>query len=763
MIANPRVESSMRTLLVEDDSVQREQLERGLRELGLDVTAVPDANAGLVAHLRQPFELLVLDVVLPGMDGIKLCQKVRSIRGGDHPYILMVTGRGGAGDLKKVLDAGADDFLTKPIEANLLMTRVRIAERHLATHARHRQAREALARSEVDFRRVIERAPLGIIAYCDGTIVYVNAAAARALGHERNALLGLPMIDLVPRRHREATRKRMERFERTDVPPPPIESEFLRRDGSRMTAWVIPMTRAMFDGARASFLMFEDITERKAAERELRLTQFAIDNAADPAFWVNRAGRVCYVNHAACAALGYPRARLLTMEVTDIDPALKPHKLSWASIDSSGSRKVESSFKASDGKLFPVEISTNVLRFDGEEYLVAFARDLTERHRMQASLQKADRLASVGSLAAGVAHEINNPLAYVLANLELLGEDLEQLELPASSGVEQTIHRTLQEAAEGANRVRRIVRDLKSFARADDETLQSVDVHEVIDAAVDIADNEIRHRARLEKDYGDVPFVRGAPGRLTQVFLNLLVNAAHAIPEEAYGDQFIRVATRVEGPYVMVDISDTGSGIPEDIVDRIFDPFFTTKAQGMGTGLGLSICHGIITGIGGEIKVQSRVGEGSTFTLVLPTADVPVPRRRDPSRPHESAASGGKILRILVVDDEPSIGDGIKRALSAHTVEVSSSGREALEALESEKSFDLVLCDVMMPDVSGMEVFAQIQKSHPELAPRFVFMTGGAFTPKAREFLESVDNEHVEKPFSIRELRALVAKRAAGT
>ena len=749
----------MRTLLVEDEPVQREALQSALRRLGLDVTSVPDANAGLVAHLRQPFELLIIDMVLPGMDGLKLCHKVRSIRGGDHPYILMVTGRGNMRDLTRALDAGADDFLTKPIEPTVLLTRVRIAERQLKTNVRHRQAREALARSEVDFRRVIERAPLGIIAYCEGKVVYINAAAAAAIGHERNALLGTPLLDLVPRRHREATRKRMERFERTDVPPPPIESEFLRRDGSRLTAWVIPMTRAMFDGARASFLMFEDITDRKAAERELRLTQFAIDHAADPAFWVNRSGRVCYVNHAACAALGYPRARLLTMSVSDIDPTLSSNRLGWATIGSSGSRKVESHFRSNDGKQFPVEISTNVLRFDGEEYLVAFARDLTERKRMQASLQKADRLASVGSLAAGVAHEINNPLAYVLANLELLGEDLGQLKLPDDSGVDQTIQRTLQEAAEGANRVRRIVRDLRSFARPDDEPLQSVNLHEVLDGAIDIADNEIRHRARLEKDYGDIPPVRGAPGKLTQVFLNLLVNAAHAIPEEAYGDQFIRVSTQVDHGEVIVEISDTGAGIPDEIVDRIFDPFFTTKAQGMGTGLGLSICHGIITGIGGEINVQSRVGEGSTFTITLPVADgTVVPRReRDISRPHEVVVSAP--MRILVVDDEPSIGAGIKRALGGHSVSVAGSGREAIDACEGN-DFDLVLCDVMMPEISGMDVFTHLNRTRPDYTKRFVFMTGGAFTPKAREFLESIANEHIEKPFSIRDLRNLVSKRA---
>ena len=317
-----------------------------------------------------------------------------------------------------------------------------------------------------------------------------------------------------------------------------------------------------------------------------------------------------------------------------------------------------------------------------------FEAQLGELQRAKDQLVQSEKLASIGQLAAGVAHEINNPLAYVLANLELLGEDLGQLKLPEGSGFDQTIQRTLQEAAEGANRVRRIVRDLRSFARADDEALQAVDIHEVIDAAIDIADNEIRHRARLEKDYGEVPAVRGAPGRLTQVFLNLLVNAAHAIPEEAYGDQFIKVATRAERGNVYIDISDTGTGISDEIIDRIFDPFFTTKAQGMGTGLGLSICHGIVTGLGGEIKVQSRIGEGSTFSVMLPASDVPVMRRRDPSRPHEVAVA--QPMRILVVDDEPSIGAGIKRALGGHTVEVAGSGREAIDACEANE-FDLVL------------------------------------------------------------------------
>ncbi len=744
----------MRTLVVEDDATQRAMLMRGLQELGHEVDAVADGDAGLLAHLREPYELLVMDWVMPKMDGLTLCQRIRAIPGNDRPYVLMVTGRDRPQDLAKVLDAGADDYVAKPVDLTLLHTRVRIAEMRLAHQRRHRQAREALARSEVEFRRVIERCPLGVLAFRNSDVVYVNAAGARALGSERSAIVGQPILDLVATDFQELAERRLERFERTDVPPPPTEVRFVRTDGSPMTAWVIPVTQALLDGERATFLMFEDITERRAAERELRLTQFAIDHAADPALWLSRAGQIVYANHAACSVLGYTRTELEGKAASDIDPSMIPGATpaGWAA-GVGGSRKTL--FRTAKGRTVPVEVSTNVLNFDGDEFVVAFARDLSERERMAANLQKADRLASVGSLAAGVAHEINNPLAYVIANLEVLHEDLAGMQLDGGDNM----RRSLREAIDGADRVRRIVGDLKSFARADDEEVQAVDVHEVIDAAADIASNEIRHRAELVRRYGDVPRVRGNPGRLTQVFLNLLVNAAHAIAE-GQPHQRITVRTREQADGVLVEVSETGSGISSEMVDRVFDPFFTTKPQGMGTGLGLSICHGIIAALGGEIRVDTRVGEGSTFRVLLRKADA---RNAAPEvRPRLGGEPGPaplRPLRILVVDDEPLIGEGIRRALRGHLVEIARGGREAIERCEGD-DFDLVLCDVMMPDLSGMEVYGKLRTAKPGFEAKFVFMTGGAFTPKARDFLEKVQAEHLEKPFSLRELRMLVNRRA---
>ena len=250
-------------------------------------------------------------------------------------------------------------------------------------------------------------------------------------------------------------------------------------------------------------------------------------------------------------------------------------------------------------------------------------RDVTERKQIETRLMVSDRMASVGSLAAGVAHEINNPLAFVLANLDFAARQLDEL---AASGVPEPklteLRSVVSDAREGADRVRSIVRDLKSFSRSDDPKPGPVDLHRVLDSCCSMAWNEIRHRARLEKAYHrGLPHALGTESRLSQVFLNLLVNAAQAIAEGAASANTIRVATRVlEDGRLGVSISDTGPGMPPEVQGHIFEPFFTTKPVGVGTGLGLSICHGIVQELGGEIRLESAPGKGTTFLVVLPAA-----------------------------------------------------------------------------------------------------------------------------------------------
>jgi CheY-like chemotaxis protein len=252
------------------------------------------------------------------------------------------------------------------------------------------------------------------------------------------------------------------------------------------------------------------------------------------------------------------------------------------------------------------------------------------------------------------------------------------------------------------------------------------------------------------------------------------VNGAQAIREGQADRNEIRIITRTNhAGGATVEIRDTGGGIDPEALERIFDPFFTTKTVGIGTGLGLAICHGIVTALGGEIGVESTLGKGAAFTVTLPPAKVrdsvpavpltlPPAKVRDsvPAVPLALAVSGGSRVRILIVDDEESLRASLSRALRGdHDVVMASNGREALVLLAAQH-FDVILCDLMMPELTGMDVHAELSRTDPATADRMVFMTGGAFTPHARDFLDRVPNAYFEKPFDIRELRPLISRRA---
>ncbi len=388
--------------------------------------------------------------------------------------------------------------------------------------------------------------------------------------------------------------------------------------------------------------------------------------------------------------------------------------------------------------------------------VVALIRDQTERLQLAERLRVADRMASVGTLAAGVAHELNNPLAYVLGNLELLRQELRALsQAPADLGV------MVQEALEGARRMRAITQDLRTFSQPHAEVVEAVDPREIVDSALKMAATEVRHRASLRREYGEVPAVRAEAGKLGQVFLNLIVNAVQCLPvgEASRNEIIIRTSTSASGDAI-VDVSDTGPGIPAHLHSRIFEPFVTTKPRDVGTGLGLSICHNIVTSLGGRISAHRRAPRGTTFRVRLPASREPVVKRHSSTGrlPAISNADGP----VLIIDDDPMVAATIQRLLDGREVIIAGSGREGIEVLDRSIEFDVVLCDLMMPEVSGMDVYDTIAGRDPELAARFIFMTGGAFTDRARRFLDQVSNPRLEKPFDAKTLRTVVSSHGGG-
>jgi signal transduction histidine kinase len=402
------------------------------------------------------------------------------------------------------------------------------------------------------------------------------------------------------------------------------------------------------------------------------------------------------------------------------------------------------------------EERTYEVRFQPEQpgQVLAMLRDITQTRQMSAQLEVSARMASVGTMAAGVAHEINNPLTWVLANLEHVGDELAELE--ERIGIDADLREAIDNAIQGARRMRRIVRELKTFSRSEDETSGMADLHEAIDSAAAIARAEIRNRARFVKRYGDVPMVQGDSAKLGQVFLNLLVNAAQALPLGRVAQNEISVVTRrseEDRDFVIVEVRDSGPGIPEDVRDRIFEPFYTTKARTVGTGLGLSICRSIIVAAGGKISVESST-EGTVFRVELHVAKPRLVTVTPPNAGARDHAEG--VARILVVDDEADVRKSIRRVLRPHEVTLAAGGEEAWKHL-ANKEFDVVLCDILMPDLTGIELFERTVAERPHLAGRFVFMSGGSFTADTRLFLERRAPYRLEKPFDASELRAAVA------
>jgi PAS domain S-box-containing protein len=403
---------------------------------------------------------------------------------------------------------------------------------------------------------------------------------------------------------------------------------------------------------------------------------------------------------------------------------------------------------------------------DGDQLLgaVLVFRDITDHKRMQQKLEIADRLASLGTLTSGVAHQINNPLAVVLANASYLRAELDEVgvALRSTDEPDSVLAARIQELSEvhaeisaAGLRIGKIVSDLKAFSRPTEQTSGAADVGAAISWAMRTTEHEFRHRARLICEVGALPPARADETRLGQVFVNLLMNAAQAIPPGQASRNEVAIRARSEGDHVIVEVHDSGPGIARDDLGRIFEPFYTTKAIGEGTGLGLSVCHGIVKSVGGELQVDSEPGKGSTFRVTLRAA----PRLAASPDAAPVSRGGSRRGRILVVDDDAMVHRTIKRLLRDHDLVCTEDGRDALARIERGERYDVILSDLMMPVMTGIELYQELMTRHPEQARRIVFVTGGALSTASIEaFLRSVSNVTLEKPFGMPEIQSLVTR-----
>jgi PAS domain S-box-containing protein len=539
--------------------------------------------------------------------------------------------------------------------------------------------------------------------------------------------------------------------------------------------------------------------EREARRESEERYRLLAENISDVLWTADLDFRFTYVSPAHAALSGYAASETIGMEVgrlltpASVERVLEffaeeRQALAQGSAVPRSSRTLEVELVRKDGSTAWIETRASFLcGADGRPVgILGVSRDVSERRRLQASLAQQDRLASMGMLAAGVAHEINNPLTYVLFNLTGLEAEVPELAVAmrrlrehldvrlGSDGASALFDElppllnplALEDLAErfvdalaGAKRIQEIVRGLGTFSRVEPEERSPVSLPHAIDCAINMTWNEIKYRARLVKDLTRVPRVLASEGRLSQVFLNLLVNAAHAIDEGDVDRHEIRVKTWSEADEVCAEVRDTGHGIPAAHLGAIFEPFFTTKKRGVGSGLGLYISRSIVEGYGGRILVESEPGEGTRFVVRLPALREEAPALQP--RPALASAAERPRGRILVVDDDEKVRAMLVRVLREHEVHLAGSGAEAQKLLETGLGVDLILCDMMMPELSGMDLHRWLVAARPELAPRLIFVTGGAFTPRTQRYLEECENLAIEKPVNPGELLALVAARLA--
>lgn len=666
------------------------------------------------------------------------------------------------------------DFLTTPYEEPVLAARLALIKRAAQRNRERRLVDEATRLREQRFRALHRDSPIGILVYDErGHAVEMNPASMRIFG--LSSLAQVPNIFESLRIFPDpnAALNAQERFSKGETfrYQFPVNFEYGARDlkfpasdrsGTIYIELCITPIAGETEGKPQAFLaQVQDVSDRTLAEKSLEISYQNMRRLLDSmpeCVAVYRGGELLYVNEQGLAWFGQKDAR--DVRGKKVLSFLRAENTKAAAecleqLERSALRTCELRSTSITGEPALLEVMGGPpIEYEGEPAHVLVARDISERKRLEGRLFLADRMASLGTMAAGVAHEINNPLSYVIANVShVLSEIAPSAEEGDAASLE--MQRALDEAIGGLDRIRRIVADLKTFSRSDDERAVTSDIRHVLDSCVNIAASEIRHRAKLVREYASVPPVRGSDARLGQVFLNLLVNAAQALPlGQAHEHEIALRALLAPDGRVVVEVSDTGLGIPAEVLPRIFDPFFTTKPVGEGTGLGLSICHAIIKAIGGEISVQSAVGRGTTMRVILQPAPPVSDGFADKRKALQSSPSPRK--KILVVDDEPLFALAVRRLLQAeHEVMVIESGRRAIELLQ-DKDFDIVLCDLMMPDIGGIELHAELSKLRPGFERRMVFMTGGAFTQAARQFLETVPNARLEKPFTRDEARAVL-------
>ncbi|MFZ4737216.1 MAG: response regulator [Bradymonadia bacterium] len=690
-----------RVLIIDDDPDYLEAMREALSREGHEVVCCEDPRAADAVVASERPDVVLLDRHMSTLSGLEVCVALRKRVENDHLPILLVTNDTSLEAISVAVEAGVNDFVDKAAPFEILRLRVRAA---LRTRVLSEQAER-----RVDEQRFLAR----------------HAESLGASLDER-ALL------------REAARA-LERFDLSSLCVVLLSD----REAPRIASYgVEPLSQ---DPAKV-----RELLELAQAELKVNFDPDELVFIHESFDWPRPVGRP-FVARLLRGAAPRPRAWLaveLSRPWTDADVAL---------------------FEGVVQQLAPplenARLYSNLMNAHDE-----LAETLRKLRQAQSVIAQNERLANIGMLAAGVAHEINNPLAFVISNLNVMreyGRDLGQIVRFHQQGGHRDdftapptmdpdflladLEALIQESVEGANRMHGIVRNLRSFAHQSANANEEVEVQSAVESTLNLLNGEMVGRAIVVRQLRTVPAVRGDRGKLNQVFLNLVVNALHAIPEGREGRVVVRLFQ--DASDVVFEVEDNGTGIPDHALAHIFEPFYTTKENGRGTGLGLTLVDDIVHQHGGRVAVETEPGHGTKFTVRLPArSTVPMPSIvLHPGPPDEPQGVA------VFIDDERFLLNAFKRAFSrVARIRVAHGGEEGIRLLQDTPEVDVVFCDLLMPRVNGIEVFEWIRTHRPALIDRFVVLTAGANEERFRTFLENSGVTVVNKPFSVHEVSELI-------
>jgi two-component system cell cycle sensor histidine kinase/response regulator CckA len=770
----------MRVLVVDDNAINRKLLRVTLVPAGHEVVEAADGIEALKTLRSGGFDAIISDVLMPGMDGYRLCYEVRrteELKG--IPFIIYTSTYTSPSDERLALSVGADKFLTKPSPAEAILGALESAKNAASLRREPgpplgelevlKEYSEALVRklehknqeleaSERRYREIVSLAPIGIYRTTrEGRFASVNAAFVRALGYEAvEEVLSLDLLRDVYFDSADRERAIAENERRGGESA--FELRFKRRDGTPF--WVRVHARAVRgeSGAIGHYEGFVyDIDESKQAEKEMRRSEERFRRLFDSntigIAIADLAGGILETNAAYLNMLGYTREELLAGEFRWDTLTPPEHRardqIAVQQLQATGvAQPWEKELLRKDGSRVPVLIGVAMLEAS-EASCIAYIVDLSALKRLEDQFRQAQKMEAVGQLAGGIAHDFNNLLTAILGYSDLL-----LTEVGEGSALEESIG----EIRKAGERAASLTRQLLAFSRRQVLEPKVLDVNALVENLEKMLRRLIGEDVELVTDLAPhIGRVQADAGQIEQVIMNLVVNARDAMPKGGT----LRIETRnaeldegysgehgVVGPagsYVMFAVSDTGAGMSAETKAHLFEPFFTTKGLGKGTGLGLATVYGIVKQSGGYVWVYSEIGHGTVFKVYLPRLEA---AETDVPSPAQPRAEGGSET-LLLVEDDPSVRNLTRRILERlgySVIEANASG-QALDAVRRHKGkIHLLLTDVVMPEMGGAELASQISRLHPDT--KVLFMSGYTDDAVIRNGLIAHGGHFLQKPFT---------------